>query len=172
MHYIVQTVWPQKGHIWYEPRREKTGLRGFRPGPTQTGLYSLRSRLEAWNFGFKKKRNSTIRVAKTKALISFAVTMKLICVFVFACANCWFSHEAAQILLLQKYFRIIHFFMSIHHIHNLYFYKKWTNICTTLFKQYNLKKDIYDMSRDARKPVFGVSDQVRHKPACTVSEAG
>ena len=29
-----------------EPRREKTGLRDFRPGPTQTGLYSLRSRLE------------------------------------------------------------------------------------------------------------------------------
>ena len=25
----------------YEPRREKTGLRGFRPGPTQTGLYKL-----------------------------------------------------------------------------------------------------------------------------------
>ena len=31
----------------YEPRREKTGLRDFRPGPTQTGLYKLRSRLEA-----------------------------------------------------------------------------------------------------------------------------
>ena len=30
-----------------EPRREKTGLQGFRPGPTQTGLYKLRSRLEA-----------------------------------------------------------------------------------------------------------------------------
>ena len=27
------------------------------------------------------------------------------------------------------------------------------------------------MSRDARKPVFGVSDQVQHKPACTVTEA-
>ena len=26
---------------------------------------------------------------------------------------------------------------------------------------------IFDLSRDARKPVFGVSDQVRHKPACT-----
>ena len=26
------------------------------------------------------------------------------------------------------------------------------------------------MSRDARKLVFRVSDQVRHKPACTVSE--
>ena len=25
-----------------EPRREKTGLRGFRQGPTQTGLYKLR----------------------------------------------------------------------------------------------------------------------------------
>ena len=24
----------------YEPRCEKTGLRGFRPGPTQTGLYN------------------------------------------------------------------------------------------------------------------------------------
>ena len=35
------------GPFTYEPRREKTGLRGFRPGPTQTGLYSLRSRLEA-----------------------------------------------------------------------------------------------------------------------------
>ena len=23
--------------VLYEPRREKTGLRGFRPGPTQTG---------------------------------------------------------------------------------------------------------------------------------------
>ena len=26
----------------YEPRCEKTGRRGFRPGPTQTGLYSHR----------------------------------------------------------------------------------------------------------------------------------
>ena len=33
----------------------------------------------------------SVRVAKTKALISFAVTAKLICAFVFAYANCWFS---------------------------------------------------------------------------------
>ena len=33
-------------HI-YELRCEKTGLRGFRPGSTQTGLYSHRRRLEA-----------------------------------------------------------------------------------------------------------------------------
>ena len=36
------------------------------------------------------------RVAKIKALISFAVTAKLICVFVFAYAKCWFSHDAAH----------------------------------------------------------------------------
>ena len=36
-----------EGSSTYEPRREKTGLRDFRPGPTQTGLYKFRSRLEA-----------------------------------------------------------------------------------------------------------------------------
>ena len=46
-----------------------------------------------------KKRNCTIRVAKTKTLISFAGTAKLICVFVFAYADCWFSHEVAHISL-------------------------------------------------------------------------
>ena len=30
-----------------EPRHEKTGLRGVRPGLTQTGLYSYRRWLEA-----------------------------------------------------------------------------------------------------------------------------
>ena len=46
----------------------------------------------------KLKRKCTIRVAKTKALISFAVTAKLICVFVFAYADCWFSHGAAHLI--------------------------------------------------------------------------
>ena len=36
------------------PRCEKTSLRGFRPGPTQTGLFSDRRWLEVWNFGFRK----------------------------------------------------------------------------------------------------------------------
>ena len=44
-----------------------------------------------------KKWKCTISVAKTKAQISFAVTAKLICVFVFAYADCLFSHEAAQV---------------------------------------------------------------------------
>ena len=45
-----------------------------------------------------------MHVAKTKALISFTVTAKLICVFVFAYADCWFSHAAAQ----MQIFIVIH----------------------------------------------------------------
>ena len=30
----------------------------------------------------------------------------------------------------------------------------------------------YYMSHATRKPVFGVSDQVRHKPACAATELG
>ena len=52
-------------------------------------------------FRIKKEEGCTIRVAKTKALISFAVTAKLICVFVFANAKCWFSHDAAQMTTLN-----------------------------------------------------------------------
>ena len=37
-----------------------------------------------------------------KALISFAVTAKLICVFVFAYADCWFSYEAASTALFAN----------------------------------------------------------------------
>ena len=79
-----------------EPRCEKIGHRGYRPNPTQTGLYSLQIWLGTRNFGFRKKRDCTIHVAKTKALISFVNTAKLICVFVFTYAESRFSHNEAQ----------------------------------------------------------------------------
>ena len=41
-------------HKKYEPVHEKTNNLGFRPGPTQTRLYSHRIWLEAGNFGFTK----------------------------------------------------------------------------------------------------------------------
>ena len=85
-----------------EPRSEKTGLRGFRPGPTQTGLYNHTRWLETRNFGYRKKRYCTIRAAKTKALISFAVTAKLICVFVLAYAKIRFSHDEAQLKMTMQ----------------------------------------------------------------------
>ena len=44
----------------------------------------------------------TIRVAKTKTLISFAVTAKLICVFVFAYAKSRFSHNEAQLQMTRR----------------------------------------------------------------------
>ena len=71
--------------------------RGFQTGPTQTKLYMHRKWLEAGNFRFKKRRDSTICVAKTKVLISCAVTAQLICGFVFAYADCWFSDNKAQL---------------------------------------------------------------------------
>ena len=82
----------------YGPCCEKTGLWGFRPGLTQTGLYSHRRWLEASNFGFRKERGCAICVAKTKSLISDAVTAQLICIFVFAYAKIRFSHDTAQMI--------------------------------------------------------------------------
>ena len=45
-------------------------------------------------FQIRKKRDCTLRIAKTKALISFAVTAKLICVFV--------SHMQTSVLLMMR----------------------------------------------------------------------
>ena len=51
-------------------------------------------------FRMKKKRNCTVHVEKRMALISFAVTAKLICAFVFTYADCLFSFAASQILII------------------------------------------------------------------------
>ena len=71
-----------------EPSCEKTGLRGFRP-----------DRKMARGLKLVQLMDCSIYVAKTKALISFAVTAKLICVFVLAYAKSRFSNDAAQILM-------------------------------------------------------------------------
>ena len=41
-------------------------------------------------------------MAKIKALISFAVTAKPICVFVFAYAKSLFSHDATHMIIVEK----------------------------------------------------------------------
>ena len=78
-----------------EPRQENNWHLGFRLGPTQTGLYIHRRRSESGKFGIGKQRDCTNYVAKTKELISCAVTAQLICAFVFAYANSRFSYDAA-----------------------------------------------------------------------------
>ena len=55
--------------------------------------------------------NCTIHVVKTKALISFAVTAKVICVFVFSYAKSRFSHDAAHFIfffLIWKAYKLKH----------------------------------------------------------------
>ena len=42
-------------------------------------------------------------VAKTKTLISCAVTAQLICAFVFACTNCWFYDAVAHYYVALLY---------------------------------------------------------------------
>ena len=86
-------------YLVFEPVHEKTNNFVVKPGPTQIRLYSHSIKLEAWNFGYKQRRNSTIRMAKTKVLIICAVTAQLICNFLFAYANCWFSHAKAHLLI-------------------------------------------------------------------------
>ena len=51
---------------------------------------------------FRKKRDCTIGVAKTKALISFTVTAKLICVFVFVYVKSRFSHDEAHFMFCKQ----------------------------------------------------------------------
>ena len=80
-----------------EPRHEKTSvlvseLVRHKPGCTATedGYRLEISDLES--------RGVVIlsMLRKKKALISFAVSAKLICVFVFAYVKRWFSHDAAK----------------------------------------------------------------------------
>ena len=47
-------------------------------------------------FRIKKVEVTYYLCSEKKALISFAVTAKLICVFVFAYAKRWFSHDAVH----------------------------------------------------------------------------
>ena len=51
--------------------------------------------------------------SKTKALISFAVTVKLICVFVFAYANRMFSHNEAHITTVNQFFVANYFHLFV-----------------------------------------------------------
>ena len=54
--------------------------------------------VRGWKFWIYKVEELYYNLAKTKALISFAFTAKLICAFVFSYANCWFSHAKAHMI--------------------------------------------------------------------------
>ena len=50
-----------------------------------------------WKFWFEKVKELYYLCSENKGVISFTVTTKLICAFVFAYADCWFSHEVAHL---------------------------------------------------------------------------
>ena len=81
--------------------RHKPGFAVTEDGQMLEILY--RGRLRKW-------RNCTSYAAKTKALISFVVTAKLICVFVFAYAKDQFSHGEAH--MPTKESRSLRFWIS------------------------------------------------------------
>ena len=70
----------------------------------------------------------TIRVGKTKALIIFTVTAKLICTFVFAYAKSRFSHDAAHMLIGISLKQLITFFYKFNYILRMYYLKQYNYI--------------------------------------------
>ena len=89
---IFSVVWCDTMYAKYKSRHDKKffGV-SDNVSPTQIGLFSQRRYIEALNVGCRNKRDSITCVAKTKALISYAVTTLLICVFVF-------THAKKQVL--------------------------------------------------------------------------
>ena len=97
---------------------------------------------------------------KTKALISFAVTAKLICVFVFAYAKKRFSHNEAQLIQLLYYLQnqqLRHNKTCLYAVSNQLRHKPGS-------LQYS--HSLIYLSRDVRKPAFCIwenkeADQLR-----------
>ena len=59
-------------------------------------LEQPQNKARSWNFPTEEE-GSYNPCRETKGLISCAVTAQLICVFVFAYANCWFSYAVAHL---------------------------------------------------------------------------
>ena len=87
-------VGSMKPCIIIEPRCEKTGLRGFRPGRTQTGLYSDKM-AGGLKFRIQIVEGLYYPCSENKG----ADQLRGNCVFVFAYAKSRFSHDAAQLSL-------------------------------------------------------------------------
>ena len=60
-----------------------------------------------FKIGLRKLRDCNIYVAKTKALISCAVTAQRICFFVFAYAKSRFSHNEAH-MTFSQFINVMH----------------------------------------------------------------
>ena len=86
----------------YELRCKKTGHRAFKTGWTQTILSSYRKWVKSFKFQISEEEELYYRVAKTLVLTSCAVTVQLICNFIFANAKILFSRQAAHIMVCHS----------------------------------------------------------------------
>ena len=89
----IQLFGPRGGCIrGFQPGSTQTAVQpqilysGFQPRSTQTAVQPQKMP-RGLNFGFRNKRDWAIYVAKTRALISCAITAHLICTFVFTYAK-------------------------------------------------------------------------------------
>ena len=87
-----------------------------------------RRMLEAWNFGFKIKRGLITSGVKTKMLISFAVTERLICIFVFANVTNIFSYDVSHINVHGPYIKHINKKVNYHHFSSIYMGIIWEQL--------------------------------------------
>ena len=78
----------------YEPRCEKTGLRGFPTRSDTNQAVQLQKMARSLNFQIEKVEGLYYPCSENKG--AFAVTAKLKCGFVFAFAKIRFSHVAAH----------------------------------------------------------------------------
>ena len=76
-------------------------------------------------------------------MISFAVTVKLICAFVFAYAKCWFSHEAAHLYHSCCDIAQLHNLDPNFDVENINCMKKKKNICLFWYLRPNTKISLF-----------------------------
>ena len=88
----------------------------------------VQSQEQARCLKFGLKKNGTIRAAKTKALISFAVATKLICGFVFTQAFCWFRSGFMCYCQILSHM-ILYIKFCIYNCLVCFFHKKCLNEC-------------------------------------------
>ena len=80
---MTAAVYHRSTTLTNEPLCVKTNNFGFRQGTTETSLYSHKQ-VRSLRFWITEEGGCTICAVKTKVQISFAVTAKLVCTFVFA----------------------------------------------------------------------------------------
>ena len=103
---------------------------------------------------------------------------------IFCCCTAWFVSDRVKKTLLTTYHirgvatgTIQVGIWSSSHVPSCilcpyFLYKSYTNINSLVLTNMFLWLYHYHMSRDVRKPVFGVSNQVRHKPGWAITEDG